>query len=169
MADLKTHYMGLELKNPIIIGASNIVTDIDNLKRIEKAGAAAVVYKSLFEEQIQLRTHNKLPRFLASHNSPESIGPGAPGLLETHVLKIGGRRVPHRQTGSGLGLCRYADVDGRGPLAAAHVVSHHLTDGHTTGAGRQYLRGMEVDVVTAGSADEARWAQRAQALNSSSH
>jgi dihydroorotate dehydrogenase (fumarate) len=54
MADLKTKYMGLELKNPIIIGASNIVTDIENLKRIEKAGAAAVVYKSLFEEQVQL-------------------------------------------------------------------------------------------------------------------
>ena len=54
MADLSTHYMGLELKNPIIVGASNIVTDIDNLKRIEKAGAAAIVYKSLFEEQIQL-------------------------------------------------------------------------------------------------------------------
>ena len=54
MADLKTHYMGLELKNPVIIGASNIVTDIENLKRIEKAGASAIVYKSLFEEQIQL-------------------------------------------------------------------------------------------------------------------
>ena len=54
MADLKTRYMGIELKNPIIIGASNIVTDIENLKRIEKAGAAAIVYKSLFEEQIQL-------------------------------------------------------------------------------------------------------------------
>jgi dihydroorotate dehydrogenase (fumarate) len=54
MADLKTHYMGLELKNPIIIGASNIATDIENLERLEKAGAGAVVYKSLFEEQIQL-------------------------------------------------------------------------------------------------------------------
>jgi dihydroorotate dehydrogenase (fumarate) len=54
MTDLKTQYMGLELKNPIIIGASNIVTDIDNLIRIEKAGAAAIVYKSLFEEQVQL-------------------------------------------------------------------------------------------------------------------
>jgi dihydroorotate dehydrogenase (fumarate) len=54
MADLRTHYMGLNLKNPIIIGASNIVTDIDNLRRIEKAGAAAIVFKSLFEEQIQL-------------------------------------------------------------------------------------------------------------------
>jgi dihydroorotate dehydrogenase (fumarate) len=54
MADLKTRYMGIELKNPIIIGASNFVTEIENLKKIEKAGAAAVVYKSLFEEQIQL-------------------------------------------------------------------------------------------------------------------
>lgn len=54
MADLRIRYMGIELKNPIIIGASNIVTDIENLKRIEKAGAAAIVYKSLFEEQTQL-------------------------------------------------------------------------------------------------------------------
>jgi dihydroorotate dehydrogenase (fumarate) len=54
MANLKTNYMGLELKNPIIIGASNLVTNLDNLKRIEKAGAAAIVYKSLFEEQVQL-------------------------------------------------------------------------------------------------------------------
>jgi dihydroorotate dehydrogenase (fumarate) len=52
--DLKTKYLGLELKNPIIVGASNLVTDIEMLKKLEKAGAAAIVYKSLFEEQIQL-------------------------------------------------------------------------------------------------------------------
>lgn len=54
MANLKTKYMGLELKNPIIVGANNMVTNTDNLKRMEEAGAAAIVYKSLFEEQIQL-------------------------------------------------------------------------------------------------------------------
>jgi len=54
MANLKTTYMGLELKNPIIIGANNLVTNIDNLKRIEKAGAGAIVYKSIFEEQVHL-------------------------------------------------------------------------------------------------------------------
>ena len=54
MANLKTMYMGLELKSPIIVGASNLVTNIDNLKRIENAGAGAIVYKSLFEEQVQL-------------------------------------------------------------------------------------------------------------------
>jgi dihydroorotate dehydrogenase (fumarate) len=52
--DLKTKYLGLELKNPIIIGASNLVTDINMLQKLEAAGAAAIVYKSLFEEQIHL-------------------------------------------------------------------------------------------------------------------
>lgn len=54
MVDLKTTYLGIELKNPVILGASNLVSKIDNLKRAEEAGASAVVYKSLFEEQIQL-------------------------------------------------------------------------------------------------------------------
>lgn len=55
MADLKTKYMGLELKNPIIAGASNLSMNPVNLKKIEQNGAAAIVYKSLFEEQIQLK------------------------------------------------------------------------------------------------------------------
>jgi len=54
MADLRTKHMGIELKNPIVVGACNLVTDPGNLKRMEDAGAAAIVYKSLFEEQIQL-------------------------------------------------------------------------------------------------------------------
>jgi len=52
--NLSTKYLGLKLKNPIIIGASNLVTDVSTLKKLEAAGAAAIVYKSLFEEQIQL-------------------------------------------------------------------------------------------------------------------
>jgi dihydroorotate dehydrogenase (fumarate) len=54
--NLSTYYGGLTLKNPIVIGASNIVTDVANLVKLEEAGAAAIVYKSLFEEQIQLET-----------------------------------------------------------------------------------------------------------------
>ena len=52
--DLSTTYAGLKLANPIIIGASNLVTDLKFLKKLEEAGASAIVYKSLFEEQIQL-------------------------------------------------------------------------------------------------------------------
>ncbi|MEX2232426.1 MAG: dihydroorotate dehydrogenase-like protein [Cyclobacteriaceae bacterium] len=54
--NLSTTYGGLTIKNPIVIGASNLVTDVDNLVKLEEAGAAAIVYKSLFEEQIQLES-----------------------------------------------------------------------------------------------------------------
>ncbi|MFT3740023.1 MAG: dihydroorotate dehydrogenase-like protein [Breznakibacter sp.] len=52
--DLQTTFMGVALKNPIIVGASNLVTDLGMAKKLEDAGAAAIVYKSLFEEQLQL-------------------------------------------------------------------------------------------------------------------
>jgi len=54
MADLRSTYMGIALKNPIIVGANYLVSNLDYLKRFEDAGAAAVVYKTLFEEQISL-------------------------------------------------------------------------------------------------------------------
>lgn len=56
MADLSTTYMGIKLKNPLILGASNLVTKPDAIKQIEEAGIGAIVYRSLFEEQIQLET-----------------------------------------------------------------------------------------------------------------
>ncbi|MEI6574627.1 MAG: dihydroorotate dehydrogenase-like protein [Bacteroidota bacterium] len=56
MSDLKTTYLGIPLKSPIIVGASNFVTNTDAVKKLEAAGAGAIVYKSLFEEQIQLES-----------------------------------------------------------------------------------------------------------------
>ncbi len=56
MADLSTNYLGLKLKNPIIAGASNLVNSIEKVKAMEKAGVAAIVFKSLFEEQINLES-----------------------------------------------------------------------------------------------------------------
>lgn len=52
MADLSTSYMGFDLKNPIIVGSSGLTNSVSNIIEIEKNGAAAVVLKSLFEEQI---------------------------------------------------------------------------------------------------------------------
>lgn len=50
--DLTTKYLGLDLKNPIIAGASPLSNNIDTVKILEDKGAAAVVMYSLFEEQI---------------------------------------------------------------------------------------------------------------------
>lgn len=50
--DLTTKYLGLDLKNPIIAGASPLSNNVDTVKLLEDKGAAAVVMYSLFEEQI---------------------------------------------------------------------------------------------------------------------
>ena len=54
MADLSTTYLGLNLKNPVLVSSSPLSGDLDNIKRMEAAGAAAVVLPSLFEEQIEM-------------------------------------------------------------------------------------------------------------------
>ena len=54
MADLKTTYMGIPLRNPLIVGASPLTANIDSIKQIEEMGAGALVTHSLFEEEIQL-------------------------------------------------------------------------------------------------------------------
>jgi len=51
--NLTTHYMGFELKNPIVPSASPLTRNIDNIRRMEDAGAAAITMHSLFEEQIE--------------------------------------------------------------------------------------------------------------------
>lgn len=51
--DLRTQYLGLDLPHPFMPGASPMVDDLDTVKRLEDAGAAAIVMHSLFEEQIE--------------------------------------------------------------------------------------------------------------------
>jgi len=57
MATLTTKHMGVTLRNPLILGACNYSNNLDKLKEAEEAGVAAVVYRSLFEEQIQLEEY----------------------------------------------------------------------------------------------------------------
>lgn len=60
MLNLETTYMGIKLKNPIIVGSSGLTNSVENLIQIEKNGAAAVVLKSLFEEQISYSASSTL-------------------------------------------------------------------------------------------------------------
>src|SRR5512145_1848108 len=62
--DLSTTYLGLTLKSPLVASASPLTEDLGNIRRMEDAGAAAVVMHSLFEEQINLESH-ELDRYLS--------------------------------------------------------------------------------------------------------
>lgn len=67
MADLRTSYMGIPLKNPLIVGSSPLSTRVDTIAALEAAGASAVVLKSLFEEQVRIDAE-AFERDLAAHN-----------------------------------------------------------------------------------------------------
>lgn len=54
MADLETSYLGLSLKSPVVVSSCPLTYELDNLRRMEAAGAGAVVLYSLFEEQVEL-------------------------------------------------------------------------------------------------------------------
>jgi len=56
MADLSTTYMGIPLRNPLIVASSSLTKTLDGVRRCAEAGAGAIVLKSLFEEQIAAET-----------------------------------------------------------------------------------------------------------------
>ncbi|NJK85804.1 MAG: hypothetical protein HC906_07380 [Bacteroidales bacterium] len=60
MADISVNYLGLTLKNPLIVGSCGLTGSLENIKQMEKNGAAAVVLKSIFEEEILVETENKI-------------------------------------------------------------------------------------------------------------
>ena len=68
--ELATSYLGLPLKNPVMPGASPLVDQLDNVRRLEDAGAAAIVMHSLFEEQI---TNDQLAEFAHTERPAESF------------------------------------------------------------------------------------------------
>lgn len=83
--DTKTKYLGLELKSPIIVGSCGLTADVDKMVQMEKAGAGAVVLKSVFEEQIihdiKRNTHTFAPtdnygdsyEYIAMHVADDSL------------------------------------------------------------------------------------------------
>ena len=83
---LSTSYMGLDLRGPIVCSSSPLSEDISNIRAMEDAGAAAVVFPSLFEEQINLESH-QLDHFL-SYGS-ESFGEALSYFPELESYNVG--------------------------------------------------------------------------------
>ncbi len=72
--NLSTDYLGMKLRTPIVPAASPLSEDLDNIKRMEDAGAAAIVCYSIFEEQIRLERYELEHQLLAGTESyPESL------------------------------------------------------------------------------------------------
>jgi len=72
--DLSTEYLGLTLKNPVVVSASPLCEELDNIRKMEDAGAGAIVLHSLFEEQIAVESY-ELDRYLfeTAESSAEAL------------------------------------------------------------------------------------------------
>ena len=77
MADLRTRYLGLELQSPLVASSSPLTGSLDGLRRLEVAGAGAVVLPSLFEEELA----EEAPRPGAGHGDQAGYGAGPAAYL----------------------------------------------------------------------------------------
>ena len=86
MIDLSTTYLGLTLKNPLVVGPSPLCQNLGGIRAMEDAGAAAVVLHSLFEEQITLESQH-LDRGLSAQT--ESFAESLSYLPDLGTYKLG--------------------------------------------------------------------------------
>lgn len=67
MKDLSTKYLGLELKNPVIVGSCGLTSSVEKIRELAENNAGAVVLKSLFEEQIEAELVSNLESYHADY------------------------------------------------------------------------------------------------------
>jgi dihydroorotate dehydrogenase (fumarate) len=84
--DLATTYLGFELPHPLMPGASPLVDDLDTVRRLEDAGAAAIVLHSLFEEQIE---DEELGTFAALEHPAESFAEAVSYFPRSAEFRLG--------------------------------------------------------------------------------
>ncbi len=79
MINLETLYMGLKLKNPIVVASSGLTNSVEKIKELENAGAGAVVLKSIFEEQI----NNEVDHLI--YRDPQNLYPEAEDYIWNYI------------------------------------------------------------------------------------
>lgn len=67
MKDLSTTYLGLKLKNPLIVGSCGLTNSVENIKEFAACNAGAVVLKSLFEEQIEAELASNMENYQSDY------------------------------------------------------------------------------------------------------
>jgi dihydroorotate dehydrogenase (fumarate) len=146
--DLSTTYLGLKLPHPLMPGASPLVDDLDTVRRLEDAGAAAIVMHSLFEEQVErselgmvhgvLVDDPEAPEALAQFPRPEDFPLGPDEYLEQLRRIKATVGVPVSASLNGTtrgGWLRYAQlIEEAGADALELNMSHVSADARDSGA-----------------------------------
>ena len=125
MIDFSTNYLGLKLKGPIVVASTPLSESLDNMRRMEDAGAAAIVLTSLFEEQLALE----------SRALDEDLSRGTESFAESldYLPDLSDYRMTHEV---------YLDHLRQAKAAVAIPIMASL-NGATTGGWVRYARDME--------------------------
>jgi len=125
MIDLSTEYLGMKLKGPIVVSSTPISESIANIRRIEDAGASAIVLTSLFEEQLALE----------SRALDEDLSRGTNSFAESldYLPDLSDYRMTHE------GYLEYV----RKAKAAAGIPIMGSLNGATTGGWVRFAKDME--------------------------
>jgi dihydroorotate dehydrogenase (fumarate) len=159
MIDLTTTYLGLKLKNPVVVSSSPLQKDLGNIRQMEDSGAAAIVMHSLFEEQIDVDSR-ELNRYM--EQGTESYAESLSYLPDMETYNLGpegyvehlGRvkqsvGIPVIASLNGVstgGWTRYAKMMEEAGADAIELNTYYLaTDPKVTGA---EVEQMYCDVVT---------------------
>lgn len=86
MTDMKVNYLGLQLEHPLIVGASPVADSLDGVRRAEDGGAAAIVFRSLFEEQLDTEA---MATFSAIESHAEMFAEATHFMPEPTEFKVG--------------------------------------------------------------------------------
>ena len=148
MTDLSTTYLGLALSSPLVASASPLCEDLGNLRRMEEAGAAAVVLHSLFEEQITRESDvlnealstgtDSFAEALSYFPDLQSYNLGPDGYLE-HIRKAkAALGIPVIGSINGVSSGSWVDYARKIEQAGADALELNVyfipTDAHLTGA-----------------------------------
>ena len=83
MVDLSTKYLGINLRTPLVASASPLSQELDGIRRLEDAGASAIVLYSLFEEQLRQESF-ELDRHLEEGTDSFSEAGGEARCIDPH-------------------------------------------------------------------------------------
>lgn len=110
--NLATTYMGIPLSSPMIVGSSPLTEDLDLVKRLEDAGAAALVLPSLYEEEV---TGEQMSDFFSSETHEDSF-PEATSYLPDPDTAPGDQYLEHlRRVKQAVGIPVIASLNGSTP------------------------------------------------------
>ena len=151
--DLSTTYLGLNLRSPLVPSASPLSEDVDNIKRMEDAGAAAVVFNSLFEEQLRqerFELHHHLthgtesfPEALTYFPEPSELSIGPEEYLKHIARARASVNIPIIGSLNGSSVGGWTDYARQIQQAGAHALELNIyfipTDLEQSGAAVEQL------------------------------